>query len=237
MTIVYILAALIVGWVIGFLDSNLRTSKKIEAAEAKADLAISEAEQKVAEARAKFDAPKQAGPSAAAGDPGLLRLRNVEGIHQLEVNGESLDVMAVSADQRKRLIELLTIIRPWLEAGSPSAPAPKPAEEVRAGSTPAFVQRSAAAALTAASAAAAVEPRDLQSMSIVAQIDAILQKYLVGTPLMEKAIRLVEGSLGGVEVYVGPEKFSSVDEVPDVKIRAAIRAAVSEWETKLTPRE
>jgi len=59
----------------------------------------------------------------------------------------------------------------------------------------------------------------------------------VDTPLVEKAIRLVEGNLGGVEVYVGPEKFSSVDEVPDVKIRAVIRAAVSEWEAKLTPRE
>lgn len=231
MTIVYILAALIVGWVIGFLDSNLRTSKKIEAAEARAEQTVSAAEQKVADIQAKLDAQLQVDPLVAADEPGLLRLRNVEGMYQLEVNGEPLDVKAVSAGQRKRLIELLTIIRPWLEAGSPWAPAPKPAAEVRAGSTPAFVQKSVA------TAAAAVEPKDLQSMSIVAQIDAILQKHLVDTPLVEKAIRLVEGNLGGVEVYVWPEKFSSVDEVPDVKIRAVIRAAVSEWEAKLTPRE
>ncbi len=55
------------------------------------------------------------------------------------------------------------------------------------------------------------------------------------TPLAKAGIRLQESSQGGVEVYVGLEKFLSVDEVPDTFIKSEIRAAIAEWEEKYTP--
>ena len=44
----------IVGWFIGFLDSNRRTAKKIQAAESNAEIKIEEAEKKIAQAEKKF---------------------------------------------------------------------------------------------------------------------------------------------------------------------------------------
>jgi hypothetical protein len=46
---------------------------------------------------------------------------------------------------------------------------------------------------------------------------------------------LTESSLGGVEVYVGLNKYASIDEVPDAHVQSIIRAAITEWEQKYTP--
>jgi hypothetical protein len=69
----------------------------------------------------------------------------------------------------------------------------------------------------------------------VAQIDSILQSQIAGTPLIEKGIRLQESPEGGVIVWVGMSKFQGVEDVPDEQIKAAIRAAISVWESKFTP--
>jgi hypothetical protein len=71
--------------------------------------------------------------------------------------------------------------------------------------------------------------------SIVAQVDSILQAQMVGTPLLEKGIRLQESPEGGVIVWVGISKFEAIDDVPDDQIKAAIRAAITTWENKYTP--
>jgi hypothetical protein len=71
--------------------------------------------------------------------------------------------------------------------------------------------------------------------SIVSQIDTILQSRLAGTPLEERGIFLAQSPEGGVNVYVGLTRYNGIDDVPDPQIKAAIRAAISEWETKYTP--
>jgi hypothetical protein len=71
--------------------------------------------------------------------------------------------------------------------------------------------------------------------SMVDQIDAILQARLIGTPLEERGIFLTQSPEGGVNVYVGLTRYSGMDEVPDPEIKAAIRAAITEWEDKFTP--
>jgi hypothetical protein len=77
--------------------------------------------------------------------------------------------------------------------------------------------------------------KNISSLSIVQQIDTVLQAHLVNTPLAKRGIRLQESIQGGVEVYVGLNKFLAVDDVPDEEIRGAIRAAIAEWEKKYTP--
>ncbi len=77
--------------------------------------------------------------------------------------------------------------------------------------------------------------KPLASLSIVQQIDTVLQERLLNTPLEKSGLRLQESSQGGVEVYVGSQKFDSIDEVPDAGIKATIRAAIAAWEEKYTP--
>ena len=70
---------------------------------------------------------------------------------------------------------------------------------------------------------------------MVAQIDEILQKHMVGTPLEKMGIKLTETPGGGVTVTVGLNRYAGVGEVPNPEIQAAIRAAIGEWEKKFTP--
>ncbi len=70
---------------------------------------------------------------------------------------------------------------------------------------------------------------------MVAQIDTILQARLAGTPLAERGIFLTQSPEGGVNVYVGLTRYEGIDDVPDPEVKAAIRAAIAEWENKYTP--
>ena len=67
------------------------------------------------------------------------------------------------------------------------------------------------------------------------QIDSVLQARLEGTALADRGIFLTQSPEGGVIVYVGLTRYNGVDDVPDPEIKAAIRAAISEWEDKYTP--
>ncbi len=70
---------------------------------------------------------------------------------------------------------------------------------------------------------------------MVGQIDAILQTNLIGTPLANRGIRLVELPEGGALVVVENDRYAGVGEVPDPQIQAAIRTAIAEWEKRYTP--
>ena len=220
MTILYIFIAVIVGWFIGFLDSNLRTAKKIEAAESSAELKMQEAERKIARAAQNS--------STQQDEPGLLRLRKNEGRFMLELDG-TLITGEISSDQRKRLIELITVFRLWLEGPVATPSAPDPVQEV----VPRPVPPSPPKPLAPIKKPEA--EKVIASTSIVQQIDTILQTNMTDTPLAKRGIRLQESIQGGVEVYVGLQKFLAVEDVPDEAIKAAIRAAIAEWEKKFTP--
>lgn len=84
-------------------------------------------------------------------------------------------------------------------------------------------------------AAQAELDKSIRAMSIVNQIDTVLQARLVGTPLEKAGIRLQESPEGGVEVIVGIETFPTVDDVRDAVIKREIRAAIAEWEDKYVP--
>lgn len=227
-----VLVGMAIGWVIGFIDSNNRTSKKIEAAETRAENAIVEAEQKIASIRASEVVN-------VMDDPGLLRLTQRDNIPFLEMDGSALNIKSVSAEQKRRLIELLTHIRPWVEGGQPVAAPIKPPPAVSSpvnavpGQPP--VSSSGPSSTQPLPAVKPPEEKNIRLLSIVAQIDSVLQSRLVDTPLAQRGIRLTESVVGGVEVYVGLDKYPSIDEVPDMTIQSAIRHAIAEWEEKFTP--
>jgi hypothetical protein len=159
------------------------------------------------------------------------------------MDGQKVDTSALSAEQRKRLIGLLSLMRPWLEGKSapleaapppamprtPTPPAPAPVMEVRQ-VNPEIVPPVFPEAIPDVKPAAPPPP-----LSIVEQINSVLQMRMMNTPLAKRDIRLRESHEGGVEVLVGLKKYAAVDEVPDEEVKSAIRAAIAEWEKKYTP--
>jgi hypothetical protein len=201
-------------------------------------------------------------------DPGLLRIKNEGGSYTLDLDGARVNPIALPSEQRKRLIEILNIMRPWLEgkpasaAASVAAPAPpppvasseqsallnrlqsvaasSPAQPVQTPPVPVAPQPGSppSASPPAASKPATIAKEERPAApanSMVAQIDEILQARLQGTPLAERGIFLAQSPQGGVNVYVGMTRYGGIDEVPDPEVKAALRAAITEWENKYTP--
>lgn len=167
-------------------------------------------------------------------DPGMMRIKNEGGTLALDLDGTRVDTTSLTADQRRRLIEMLNLMRPWLEGKVAAAPAgqPGPAPAVPPAAPP------PAAPLPPASRSAMIAKEDrpvAPAGSIVTQIDSILQARIAGTPLEERGVFLAQSPEGGVMVYVGLTKYMGIDEVPDPEIKAAIRSAITEWENKYTP--
>ncbi len=225
--IVGALAGMIIGWIMGFFDSNNRASKKIHVAELRSETAMKEAQEKIAQAE------KQIKASAPQDDPGLLRIKKENGRYKLELDGAPAGER-LSDDRKQRLIELITVFRPYLEAEQTPGVLPQPAAPLHASPAPAPVQQ--AVSQPVQPDAKKPEPeKNFSTLSIVGQIDTVLQKRLMTSPLAKSGIRLQESLQGGVEVYVGVEKYHTIDDVPDEGIKTAIRAAIAEWEEKFTP--
>lgn len=204
-----------------------------------------EAEEK--ETEPVVEEPVPAAPAIPPDETQVLGVsRHQNGQLLLILDGERTESATLSVEQRKRLIEILTWIRPWLEAPKParaaSVPPPTPPR-------PAPPSQAASSTLATSNPVPAAPPRPVPAPSqvgdenapaasagsIVAQIDSILQARIAGTPLGEKGIRLQDSPDGGVLVWVGIDKFQGVEEVPDEQIRAAIRAAIAQWEGNYTP--
>lgn len=205
---------------------------------------------KAEEAEAKKDVPEPRPVTVQVDDPGLLRIKNESGYLTLDLDGSRVDTSALTAEQRKRLIEMLSLMRPWLEgrpAAAPVTPAsqplqPRPFADTRQGgqSAPAISTPSTPQPIprqpTPRSSVMAKEDRPIvPAGSIVTQIDSVLQSRLAGTPLEDRGVFLSQSPEGGVMVYVGLTKYTGIDEVPDPEIKAAIRDAITEWENKYTP--
>ena len=177
-----------------------------------------------------------------ADDPGVMRIKNENGQLALDLDGARVDTNSFSADQRKRLIEIISSVRPWLESKSAPVPItnqPQP-QQLQSIAPPPPVQPinppTPINPLAPKPATIAKEDRpSTPATSMIGQIDSILQEHLAGTPLEERDVFLAQSPDGGVIVYVGLTKYMAIDDVPDAEVIAAIRAAITEWENKYTP--
>jgi len=186
-------------------------------------------------------------------DPGLLRIKSENGTLTLDLDGARADTSSLSPDQRRRLIEMLNLMRPWLEnkpapavttAPSPSPsiapvqdkPVPAPVMPVP---TPPPLQPSPAIAPGASVNNAQDKKKDDKAeatpTSMVGQINMILQARIANTVFATRGITIMETPSGGVNVFVGIDRYEGIEAVPDEEIKAVIRAAIAEWEKKFTP--
>ncbi len=163
--------------------------------------------------------------------------RDTSGDLFLRLDGQRIEADALSSEQRKRIIAVLTQIRPWLEAPAPGPhPAPpRPPQTPPARPAPPQEARPVQSSRPVPLPKVEVDDIVAAPQSIVEQVDSILQAQLAGSPMVGRGIRLQESPEGGVIVWVGIKKYEGVDEVPDDQIKAAIRAAISAWENRYTP--
>jgi hypothetical protein len=160
----------------------------------------------------------------------------------LQLDGKRVDTAQLTSEQRARLIDLMLTMRPWVQPGTDAKPTSVAQTAPRAYSaqTPSLTASAPgptpAPTATAPLAPAAAQKKDEAApTTMVAQIDTILQKSLIGTPLATMGIRLVESPQHNATVEVGLNKYAGVGDVPDPQVKAAIKAAIAEWEKKYTP--
>jgi hypothetical protein len=203
---------------------------------------------KAEEAATKREEPEPKTVTVKEDDPGLLRIKNEGGYFTLDLDGRRLNTTALTSDQRKRLIDMLNLMRPWLEGKPVSTPEtaqplysppsqPRPTPVVSTSPTPSTpTTKPAAQPIPSRPITIAPEDRPVAPAgSIVSQIDSILQARLTGSPLEDRGVFLAQSPEGGVSVYIGLTKYNGIEDVPDPEIKAAIRAAIAEWENKYTP--
>ena len=82
--------------------------------------------------------------------------------------------------------------------------------------------------LTKKVVAAPVKP-----LSIVAEIDEILQSSIEATPLVDRGLKLLETPSHTISVCIDNKQYQSIDEVPDPNIQEIIHTAVRKWEDKV----
>ena len=215
----------------------------------------SEEEQERKEQPAPSSTPEKA-ETTTGDDPGLLRIKDVNGSYVLDLDGRRVNSSSLTADQRRRLIDMLSIMRPWLEGRSASGPvtpaavssrpatiddrldslgSPTPQREPAPPPVPPIARQEAPRPVSRPSTIAKEDRPAAPANSIVSQIDSILQARLAGTSLEERGVFLAQSPEGGVSVYVGLTRYNGIDDLPDPEIKAAIRGAITEWENKYTP--
>ena len=162
-----------------------------------------------------------------------------------ELNGKVVRYPAeLSPSQRERLIAILESVLRWLrppKVGSEDLAKVPAATSVPVNTNMDFPATQGAQQpkfspidMVARAVQSEVRSPTQPIRSIAAQIDEILQEQLVGSPLADRGIRLMELPSKGLVVMVGLDQYDEVGAVPDPEIQSMIRKAVAEWEERST---
>jgi len=129
------------------------------------------------------------------------------------------DASQLSFVQRNRLEKNLQEAQNWLgvETKKESIPAPKVKHVDSTDVVPSLVPPKTA-------------EKHKRQLSIVEQVDEVLQELLDSSLLNGRNIRLTELPNKGVTVWVGNEYYDGINAVPDEDVKRIIRQAVKKWE-------
>jgi hypothetical protein len=74
------------------------------------------------------------------------------------------------------------------------------------------------------------EEGEMKMLSVVDEVNEILQHKLHGSAMAGKGIHLMENHNKEIRFWVGLESYNDVEEIPDPEIRRLINESVKEWE-------
>lgn len=145
-------------------------------------------------------------------------------------------------EQKARFTRLLEVLQSWIKLPKNGSEAGQPALKVSAGDAAGeelqslledkHISYNPIKAFSDAIGVDTNKPKS-ESMSIVAQVDEILQEKLENTSLAKRGISMKDSLDGGLLVWVGLQQYGSIDEVPDLEVRQVLRESVEEWERRL----
>lgn len=230
-TFIIIIAAisLTIGYIVGWLLASLRADKNT----------------KTVDGVLKDDAP--------ADHQTVLRLWTSlkDGSLLVELRGRKLGTAdGLSLNERQALVDLIKRLRQWMgipddpplsavpvpsSMGLPSGMAVPTGPIGPVVTTNEELRPNLIGSMTTVLADVISQPpvaRRDAPMSMVKQIDEILQAKLVGTPYERQKISLVEDPRKGVIVWVGAQMYEGVGAVPEGEIKNLLRASVQEWEQR-----
>ena len=159
---------------------------------------------------------------------------------KMRIDGEMFETNAdINFEKRARLLKLVIAMRPWLEkeaekkktTTSVARPVPIPAPAPIQTPAPIKIKKAATPIENSKNQLKArSEEITVSNLSMVEQIDLILQKKLDGSLLDKQGIQLRTSISGDILIKVGLTEFEWIDEVPDEAIQLAIRESIAEWE-------
>lgn len=234
------LLVFLVGGLLGYFNMAIDARKKAESADLKVENAREEARKKFAEAEQLLKEAKALGANVphSGDDKALLKVKEGDNFRvQIEMDGKPLSA-PLTPERKMRLLELVNHFRPWIEGGA-QIPSPQPdpaslAPQISIPAEPSVKPVSVTFPMTQQKPKTDPET-EFKLLTMVKQIDVVLQKRIAGTQLEPLGIHLQDAPTGGLEVLIGEKKYETIDDVPDANIKSAIRAAIAEWEQKYVP--
>ncbi|GAB4501783.1 MAG: hypothetical protein Fur0035_13270 [Anaerolineales bacterium] len=234
---ILLLVAALVGYAIGVVARRKQDAENAQTSPAPLESAAPPAETHQPEVTAPAASPVPEEINLPGEHSALRVLIDKKLRWHLELDGQRLadNPQDLTPEQKQRLVGVIVQIRPWLEGKTApaAAPAPAPAPIAAPAAVPA---PTAPRRVSLGESFRAVLQSDIQGkkapppaiLSVVSLIDDILQKNIAETPLAARKIKLEEGGIGEVMVWVGPTRYA-LEAVPDPEIKAAIQAAIAEF--------
>ena len=229
----------VIGALLGYFNMAIDARKKAESADLKVENAREDARKKLAEAEQLLKEAKALGANVPQAGNDRTLLKMIEGANfrtQIEMDGKPLTA-PLTPERKRRLLELVANFRPWLDPAAAASPQPEPASSVPQVVTPAEpAVKPVSVAFSMTQPKPKTDPAtEFKLLSMVKQIDVVLQRRIAGTALEPYDIHLQDAPSGGLEVLIGEKKYDTIDDVPDPNIKSAIRAAIAEWEQTYVP--
>ncbi len=209
------------GYIIGLYEGRWKHGKKLKALQEE----LAAARDKARQEQEKAAALREENQALKKHPQFALSLEETSSGIQVSLDGKVLQPQAMTDMQHKRLLSVLAALTPYIKRQQASAAPPK----LSASRPPTL--SSARRVTVQPQPAVLAETDDMPpGLSIVQQIDYILQKKIKGTALASMGIRLSGSMDGGVIVWVGMNRYEGVGAVPDPTVKAVIQEAIAEWE-------
>ncbi len=227
-TIGILVVVWLVGYLLGLLESAIKSDMKKgkeEEPEASDDEGV---EEEAHEAKERVVEPEI-----------LTIFERISGALKLRLDGEIVEYSSdLTPEQRERLLKVVISLRPWLDGPKQPAQTAPIAADVAAPTIPTSSAKTPTPSPPLVKIKEEIEAdiakRSYSNLSMVEQIDRILQKKLKDGPLDKRGIRMRSSLSGGLLITVGLAEYEWIEDIPEQDIQDIIREATAEWEEKAT---
>ena len=227
----------LVGYGLGLLEAKIKNNSKDRREEAKLSPIID------TEVNKEF--PQSSPPSSPYETEILTVFERISGALKVRIDGETVEYKSdLDVEKRARLLNIVIAMRPWLEKSATEkstsvAPVTSAPPKEVSPPTPLPTTLPPTPTEPAPNPELVIDTRleeiTTSKLTMVEQIDRILQKKLDSSPLKAQGIHLRTALSGGLLIKIGLREYEWIDDIPEQPIQEVIRASIAEWEKNATP--